>query len=70
MDDTTGAPLRVLTFSQPNPDTVINYDTVLDACTGDYGCGCLGCQLDKARRVKRGVRSKNPASPFRMRNAA
>lgn len=70
MDDTRGADLRIVTFSQLDPDTVIDYETVSDPCAGTYTCDCVSCVREVAKRARQGVRSIEPSSPFRLRPAA
>lgn len=55
--------LRVVsTISTDHPDAVD--ETAFDSCTGDYLCECETCRLERACRVRNGVRSF-PAIPIR-----
>lgn len=51
--------LRTLTFPVEPPDNLILLDNVR-ACDGTYRCGCAGCEIDRIRRVKQGVRRSEP----------
>ena len=60
--------LRTLTFPAERPDNLILLDNTI-ACDGGYSCPCLGCELDRQRALKRGVRPSQPL-PIKQRKAA
>lgn len=66
MTGDTAQPAR-LHIVTPDPQTVPAPVAGTTACTGDYVCDCETCDLERARRVARGVR---PRRPLTMRKAA
>ena len=61
------ATLRVLTFDPEQPDNLVVLDGITP-CTDQYDCPCPACKLDRARRIKRGVRPSQPL-PFKRKAA-
>lgn len=67
LPDSNTAVLRVLTTEPRQPDNLVVLDNTIE-CSDTYTCICLQCQLDRARLVKRGVRTSQPI-PVKRRAA-
>lgn len=50
----------------PAPDDAVD-ETAFEACLDTYTCACTVCQLERAQRVRNGVR---PSQPIPLRRAA